>query len=236
MDEDADIDDRVTTDDSTSSFTGVEVPLADHLAGVADVASGFAARLGVPGDLVADLRLAGEWHDAGKADPRFQRWLHGGSEFKALVQPAPLAKGTARLASRSAMRQARERAGYPAGGRHELMSLVLMESADGVLTARAGDWTLVQHVVASHHGHCRPLAPWVPDPHPVDVSFSRDGIRCGGSSAHDLARLDSGVADRFWQVVRRYGWWGSAWLETLLRLADHRQSESEQITAARHNA
>ncbi len=65
-------DDRAATDATTSSFTGVEVPLADHLAGVADMASGFAERVGLSQDLVTDLRLVGEWHDTGKADPRFQ--------------------------------------------------------------------------------------------------------------------------------------------------------------------
>lgn len=179
-------------------------------------------------DVTADLRVAGEWHDAGKADLRFQRWLHGGSEFKTLMQREPLAKGSARLSTRAALRTARERAAYPAGARHELASVALMESASEALSARAGDWTLVQHLVASHHGECRPLAPWVRDPNPVDVRFMRDGYTYSASSAHALARLDSGVAERFWAMVRRYGWWGSAWLEALLRLADHRQSEWEQ--------
>lgn len=230
------VDERASTDGSGSSFTGVEVTLADHLAGVAEMASGFAERTGLSDDLVADLRLAAEWHDAGKADPRFQRWLHGGSEFKALVQAAPLAKGKARLVSRSAMRLARERAGYPGGARHELTSLVLMQSASDPLAMRAGDWTLVQHIVASHHGHGRPLAPWALDPEPVDVTFSRDGIKCNASSAHELACFDSGIAERFWQMVRKYGWWGLAWLETLIRLADHRQSEHEQTSGGKRSA
>ena len=229
------IGDGVTTEGAISSFTGVEVTLAEHLAGVAEMVSGFAERAGLPKELVADMRLAGEWHDAGKADPRFQRWLHGGSEFKALVQTAPLAKGTARISGKLALRLAREHAGYPAGGRHELMSLVLMESAGGLLAARAGDWTLVEHLIASHHGYGRPLAPWAPDPNPVDVFFSRDGTACRALSAHELARLDSGIAECFWQMVRRYGWWGLAWLETLFRLADHRQSEREQMSVRNRN-
>jgi CRISPR-associated endonuclease/helicase Cas3 len=236
VDDDGRADDRVTTEDSKSSFTGVEVTLADHLAAVAQTAAGFAERLGLPDDLVADLRFSGEWHDAGKADSRFQRWLHGGSEFKALTQKEPLAKSRTRVASPSALRVARERAGYPNGGRHELTSLVLMESAADPLAPRAGDWTLVRHLIACHHGYCRPLAPWVPDPNPVDVMFSRDGITCAGSSAHELARLDSGIAERFWQMVSRYGWWGLAWVEALLRLADHRQSEREQLSNEKRDA
>ena len=221
-------DERMTTEGSTSSFTGAEVSLTDHLAGVAEMAAAFAARVGMPADLVTDLRLSGLWHDAGKADPRFQRWLHGGSEFKAITQPAPLAKSAAGSSSRAVMRAARERAGYPSGTRHELMSLVLITSTGNAVGTSASDWALVQHLIAAHHGHCRPLAPWTEDPEAVDVEFNQSGIAYHAPSAHQLARLDSGIADRFWLLVRRYGWWGLAWLETLLRLGDHRRSQIEQ--------
>ncbi len=234
--EEGSVDERGTTDGTSSSFTGVEVTLSDHLTGVAETVSGFAERLGLSDDLVADLRLAGEWHDAGKADVRFQRWLHGGSEFKALAQAAPLAKSATRISGRLAMRLARERAEYPIGGRHELTSLALMKSAGAPLAARASDWLLVQHLIATHHGYCRPLAPWTPDSNPVEITFSRDGITCEGSSAHALARLDSGIVELFWKMVRRYGWWGLAWFEALLRLADHRQSEREQNQRGTRNA
>lgn len=235
--DDNEFDDPATTSDpSRSSFTGVEVPLADHHCRMARRVSACAERVGLPSDIVAALHLAAEWHDAGKADPRFQRWLHGGSEFKALVQSAPLAKSRVRLASRAAIRMARERARYPARGRHELMSLALITSAQQQLAARADDWSLVQHLVATHHGYCRPLSLWTADREPVDISFSQDGVTCTGSSAHELARLDSGIADRFWHMVRRYGWWGLAWLETVFRLADHRTSAIEQMGGGKPDA
>jgi hypothetical protein len=44
----------------------------------------------------------------------------------------------------------------------------------------------------------------------------------------ELAVLQGGWADRFWRLIRRYGSWGLAYLETLLVLADHRQSELER--------
>lgn len=225
--------DEPTTDDPRSSFTGVAVTLSDHLFGVGETAAFFAACLDLPKELIADLQLAGEWHDSGKADFRFQRWLHGGSEFKALVQPEPLAKAATKVVDRAAMTRARERAGYPSGGRHELVSVALMRAAHGCLSAGVHDWALVQHLVASHHGYCRPFAPYVTDDAPADVVFARDGITCRASSAHRLERLDSGIADTFWSVVRQYGWWGLALLEACLRLADHRQSEREQVARER---
>jgi CRISPR-associated endonuclease/helicase Cas3 len=220
--------DAVSTEDSRSSFTGARVTLQQHLQGVAETTTGVAQRVGVSPGLAGDLRVAAEWHDAGKADIRFQRWLHGGSEFKALVQAEPLAKSAVRLTNRGALRQARERAGYPEGSRHELLSLSLVQSAAGTVASAAADWELVQHLVAAHHGYCRPFAPFVSDDAATEVTFHRNGIQCTANSAHALERLDSGIAERFWTVTRRYGWWGTALLEAILRLADHRQSEREE--------
>lgn len=219
---------EVTTEDDQASFTGVKVTLREHMANVGDRAQRYGARSGLPASALADVRLAGRWHDAGKADPRFQRLLHGGSAFKALTEPEPLAKSVVQLNTPQRWREAFERSAYPRGTRHEVMSVALMEVAQGQLKGLANDWELVQHLVASHHGRCRPLAPWVPDEAPVDVAVTVDGVTASASSRHDMARLDSGVGERFWRLVRRYGWWGLAWLETVLRLGDHRQSEAEQ--------
>ena len=87
---------------------------------------------------------------------------------------------------------------------------------------------LLLHLVESHHGYCRPFAPVVLDDTPVDVKLTADNRVFEANSATGLERLEAGPADRFWHLTRRHGWWGLAWLEALLRLADHRRSEWEQ--------
>jgi CRISPR-associated endonuclease/helicase Cas3 len=51
------------------------------------------------------------------------------------------------------------------------------------------------------------------------------------SSDHKLEGLASGISERYWNLTRRYGWYGLAYLEMLVRLADHRRSEEEESTS-----
>jgi CRISPR-associated endonuclease/helicase Cas3 len=215
-------------DDNSSLLAPGEVTLRRHLADVSKLVGDFARRLGLASRLVADLELAGRGHDAGKADPRFQSWLAGGDPIRALAAGEPLAKSAGDLDAAARLR-ARERSGYPKGTRHELLSTQLV--ADWFREA-AHDPDLALHLVASHHGYCRPLAPVVDDPQPVPVELWVGDRPLRASSAHQLARLDSPIAQRFWSLTERYGHWTLALLETLLRLADHRASELERGSAS----
>ena len=216
-----------TSEDDSYSAT-VRVPLDKHLHGVEEWARHFGAGVGLPVPLIEDLALAARLHDVGKSDPRFQAMLHGGNSWAAQAAGVLLAKSGDLPTSRRERRRASRESGYPAGGRHELLSVRLIESVPGLLEP-AHDGELVLHLVASHHGLCRPFAPVVFDREPVTVEEKILGYRMSGSSATGLERLDSGVSERFWRLVRRYGWWGLAWLEALMRLADHRCSEAEQM-------
>ena len=155
--------------------------------------------------------------------------LHGGSAFKASVAAEPLAKSAVVASNREARLRAQERSRYPKGARHELGSLALLEAwlARSRLPVEV-DETLVLHLVASHHGHCRPFAPAVTDFEPVALCFEHESVALEVSSAHGYEALDSGVPERFFALVARYGWHGLAWLEAIFRLADHRRSELEQ--------
>lgn len=214
----------LTEDDDSASFAGREVTLQGHLSDVGVLARRFAEQLRLPSDVAEDLALAGALHDIGKADRRFQQMLAGGSEVRLALQREPLAKSTGEARDVASRDRARLRAGYPTGYRHELLSVAMLESS--ALLDRAHDRNLVLHLVGSHHGWCRPFAP-ARDPGPsLEVEWVVDGCRLRADAAHHLARLDSGVADRFFDLVERYGWWGLAWLEAILRLADHRASEA----------
>lgn len=215
-----------STEDEAGTFACVEVPLDRHLAGVEAVARRFGEALALPVGVVTDAALAARLHDLGKADPRFQLMLHGGDPVAHAMASEPLAKSAVPMRDRAARERARDRAGYPAGARHEATSVALV-AGSGDLRAQARDWDLVLHLIASHHGWSRPFAPAVPDPYPVQVGVVAGGVSLSVSSDHGLTRIDSGLAERFWALVRRYGWWGLAWLEAVVRLADHRQSDME---------
>lgn len=205
--------------DASLSFTGTAVTLRDHLDGVGDRAAGFAKRLGLGTEFQQDLRLAGRLHDLGKVDRRFQAQLVGGDVVKLEMLEEPLAKS---------VRGTRVVRRYPPGMRHEVASIALVLSNADVL-AEAHDRDLVLHLIMTHHGYGRPLPPVI-----EDASARRLRHRHGGHEMESSSNLvDSDIAlesaERFWQLAKRYGHHGLAWLEAILRLADHRQSEKEAL-------
>lgn len=212
---------------STSTAPGA-VTLERHLWDVAREAERQAELIGLDGPLVAAVELAGRSHDLGKADDRFQAMLHHGDALRALARPEPLAKSGMDPTDRAAFRTAGRRSGWPTGMRHEAISAALvrrltMETDDQFDDV---DMELVQHLVQSHHGRARPLLPPVTDPAPRAVRISLPG-----TAASPEVRSDDGVVDwdgpaRFHRLGRRYGWWGLALLESVVRLADIAVSEA----------
>ncbi len=217
----------VSTEDDDSAFTSEAVSLDAHSGHVEAWAERFVSHLNLPKALAEDICLAGFFHDVGKADPRFQRWLQGGSE---LPGAQVLAKSGGSSRDRRQREAARRRAGYPSGERHELLSTALLEANESVL-AKANDRDLVLHLVGSHHGWCRPFAPALDpeDDFPVRVTLKHETwgeYTLTGGTRHRSASLNSPVEGRFWRLNKKYGHWTLAWLEAVVRLADHRASET----------
>lgn len=234
---------ELTTDGDDSFHAGRAVSLSEHSTDVEKFAREYAERCGLGPWLVAHVALAAWLHDIGKADRRFQLMLRGGSEIELFKDETPWAKSALPPGAREAHRLAQRKSGYPRGARHEVQSLAMLEGRLEALkeclkkidSEREPDVELVLHLVASHHGYCRPFAPVLVDEAPIDVSLTGHQSRVFGpidfsptTSKHELHRLDAPVGDRFWRLVAKYGWQELCWLEAILRLADHRASEEEQ--------
>jgi len=86
--------------------------------------------------------------------------------------------------------------------RHEFGSLFDVEAE---LTGAHRD--LILHLIAAHHGRARPHFP-------LDEAFDPE------RSLTDAERLAAEVPRRFARLQRKYGRWGLAYLESLLRAAD----------------
>ena len=229
------------------SLTGASTTLRDHLGGVGAKAEEYGSRLGLPSGVVGDLRLAGELHDLGKIDSRFQAQMFGHDLVLISGSDEPLAKS---------VRGARTRWNKWPPVRHEISSVALVQSSPAVLSL-ANDADLVLHLIGTHHGHGRPLPPISNDDCPQQLravgrlregefrlsAASDDGpdaaegtpgcVRMSVSS--DLAKTSIALemADRFWRLQERYGRHGLAWLEAIFRLADQQRSAEEAGAGAR---
>lgn len=237
----------LTTDGDDSFHAGRAVSLAKHSSDVEAFAREYAMRCGLSPALAEHVAIAAWLHDIGKADPRFQLMLRGGSEIEFFKDETAWAKSAIPPGAREAQRLAQQKSGYPRGGRHEVQSLAMLQRHTDTVKSllkkghatKEPDIDLVLHLVASHHGFCRPFAPAVADESPVDVTLAKHTSSTFGeihfasiASSNDLHRLDSPLGDRFWTLVAKYGWQELCWLEAVLRLADHRASEEEQAAGA----
>jgi len=231
---------RIATDDSflpamddgedeTSRITRQEmVSLKDHIDHVARALADVLPLLPVAPWEEA-LRAAARFHDLGKADERFQALLLNGDLTDAWAQTTLWAKSARMPMTLAQGRVAYRRSQLPAGFRHEMLSVQLIESAPRLLPESQVLRDLVLHLVASHHGRARPFAPVVFDDNPPDVSIDDPAANLTGAQRRQRPphRLDSGLAERFWTLTRRFGWWGLAYFEAVLRLADQNASQRE---------
>jgi CRISPR-associated endonuclease/helicase Cas3 len=182
--------------------------LIPHLDEVRDWASTIVGRLGLRNDLAKAIILAAWCHDLGKRRERWQKRSLGNDRYpnEVYAKSGQLPDGTV-LRSRGFLKY-----------RHEFGSLLdLLHRRNGspppaefvVLSEEMKD--LVLHLVAAHHGRARPHFP--PD---EALDPERDGMA--------VAAAAIGTMRRFARLQRRYGRWGLAYLESLVRAADYAAS------------
>ncbi len=140
--------------------------------------------------------LAARWHDLGKDRLIWQRSI-GNRDYPGLV----LAK------SGSGMRPI-DLSDY----RHELGSLIDISNYPEFLELSEELQDLVLHLVAAHHGRARPH---FPEKETFDYDRSEEAV----------AAIVSEVPRRYGRLQRKYGRWGLAYLESLVRAADAMASQ-----------
>ena len=195
--------------------------LEAHGIAVAERSRSIANHVGLTSRLVEVVEMAGRLHDLGKADRRFQRWLDPKQEHAVLLAKSGM--------KRHRWSRARVAAGWPKGGRHEVLSsrivLQWIQSHKSDLSDSLRD--LLLHLVISHHGSGRPIVPPARDGTPTLISVDVGGARM--EAAADLSVIDWTQPARFRRLNERFGPWGLALLETIVRRADHTVSASRHI-------
>ena len=223
-------------EDDASQVLRDEVTLKDHTSHVVDAVEHATTHL--PTDIDTKLfTLAAERHDWGKVDDRFQALLRGTNRTDSWlmngVHRILLAK-SGRGRTRNQLEES-YRFDLPLGFRHEMLSVHLAEKA-GFSELHQTEEELILHIIGAHHGHARPFAPVVLDDNPPGINYGHINLTAEERKQAPPHRLDSGIAERFWTLNRRYGWWGLAYLEAILRLADQQASAAEDAGGLQKNS
>jgi CRISPR-associated endonuclease/helicase Cas3 len=179
------------------------VSLSQHSQAVATRARVIVEGLGLPAPIQDAVCRAADLHDAGKADLRFQRERLGWRRGPLLAK-----------SSGSTAQDARRRHGWgslPAGWRHEQVSAAIaLSAADG-----EPERDVIVRLVGTSHGHGRPFFPLGKDFLVPDGEGVADPVVLA-----ELYATGSGWSDIIDRTHVRFGVWGCAYLESILRSAD----------------
>lgn len=191
-----------TGGDSEGSRTSKQaVSLPVHTGDVMNHANQFLKNLPLSEDMKKAVFLAAKFHDLGKCRVLWQRSI--GHEMPANPLPEEwFAKSGGKRKSLT----------FRTGYRHEFGSLVDVHIEPEFQDLSDDMKELVLHLIAAHHGRGRP-------------HFSADEVFDPEPKGRNIAAIASEVPQRFARLQRKYGRWGLAYLESLLRAADYAASE-----------
>jgi CRISPR-associated endonuclease/helicase Cas3 len=152
-------------------------------------------KLKLPSSLAQCVILAARFHDFGKRRLYWQRGIGNMDATRWLAKAGPELRP--RLLSEP----------Y----RHEFGSLLDAEKEQAFRVLPPDEQDLLLHLIAAHHGRGRPHFP-------IDESFDPNAAHA------EAQQLSAEVPRRFARLQGRYGRWGLAYLESLLRAADYAAS------------
>lgn len=186
-------------DDEGSRSAKKPIRWHEHTDDVTKNAALIVQALGLPIELQTAVKLAAKFHDLGKKRELWQR---------SIGNPSPkswLAK-SGRDESGKLMKPI-DLTDY----RHEFGSLLDLQEEREFQALTGDSQELVLHLIAAHHGRARPHFP-------VDEAFDPE------PNGKDVSAIAAKVPQRFARLQRRFGRWGLAYLESLLRAADYAAS------------
>lgn len=170
------------------------IGLQHHVDDVVRETEEILKKLKLPEKLKAAVRLAAKYHDEGKRRPLFQMML--GNRNYPDVLLAKSQTGTGRITETY---------------RHEFGSLRDIEHDAEFNALEPHEQDIVLHLIAAHHGRARP-------------HFSADEAFDPFALESESIAVATEVPRRFARLQRRYGRWGLAYLESILRAADYAAS------------
>lgn len=203
-----------SADDDLSETANDKQELSPHLEKVEELARDMVRKLGLKKVEADAVVLAATWHDLGKARERWQRYVCNDQYPEKVLAKSRQTKHWHFLD----------------GYRHEFGSLLELQfGRDGVppdpefrrQPPEVQD--LVLHFIAAHHGYARPHFP-------EDRAFDPESLATHWSEASPE------VPRRFARLQRKYGRWGLAYLESLLRAADWAASAAASDSGEQEDA
>lgn len=189
-----------SADDDGSKIAKQQQYLNSHCRSAENIAGLIAAKINLNEHEATAIKLAARWHDLGKNRKVWQHSI-GNSEYPRKV----LAKSGGRMRTIELSRF-----------RHEFGSLLDVLVLEEFKQLRPEIQDLILHLIAAHHGRARPFFP-------SEEAFD------GNYSYEEFFKLASEVPCRFARLQRKYGRWGLAYLESILRAADAHASRSENF-------
>jgi CRISPR-associated endonuclease/helicase Cas3 len=185
-------------DDDGSLTARQRQELEAHLRSAEHFSKALVTKLGINDPEASAIKLAASWHDLGKNRAIWQRSIGNHDLDKVLAK------------SGNKMR--------PIGlsnYRHELGSLIDVSGDPKFLNLSPDVRDLLLHVIAAHHGRARPHFP-------AEEAFDPE------RKDEDANKIALEVPRRFARLERKYGRWGLAYLESLVRAADALASQESE--------